>query len=222
MNINTKIGFAFLLGVASGIFVGNMYLKEKYEKIANDEIESVKEYWEVKSNTELVDYAEEMAEDMCDQYSKEARSAAEQARNKPDIVRYAEQLHEEGYTNYSAPVKKEVPTIPEPPVEEVVEDKPDILPADLGDPYVIPPDEFGDFDDYPCNTLIYWADGILTDDNNYPVEDVESTVGSEALDTFGDYEDDSVFVRNPRLRCDFEILLDPREYEDVVQNGPRR
>ena len=32
------------------------------------------------------------------------------------------------------------------------------------------------------------------------------------------YEDDSVFVRNDVMKCDYEILLDHRNYKDVASH----
>jgi hypothetical protein len=49
---------------------------------------------------------------------------------------------------------------------------------------------------------------------------VDDVVGFESLNRFGEYEDDSVFVRNDRLKCDYEILLDRRKYSDVVNKKP--
>ena len=40
----------------------------------------------------------------------------------------------------------------------------------------------------------------------------DDVVGMESLTHFGEYEDDSVFVRNDRLKCDYEILMDERTY----------
>lgn len=82
-------------------------------------------------------------------------------------------------------------------------------------PYVIPPDEF-DMEDYDTCSLTYYSDGILADENNDIVEDVEDTVGEESLTHFGEYEDDSVFVRNDKLKIDYEILLDIRRYEESL------
>lgn len=83
-------------------------------------------------------------------------------------------------------------------------------------PYVISPEAFGDMDDYETVSLTYYSDGILADDADNIIEDVDDTVGKGSLETFGEYEDDSVFVRNERLKCDYEILLDTRKYSDVV------
>lgn len=86
--------------------------------------------------------------------------------------------------------------------------------------YVISPDEFGENDDYEKFSLTYYADQVLADDNDDIIEDIEATVSYEALSHFGEYEDDSVFVRNDILKCDYEILLDHRKYSDVVKTKP--
>lgn len=200
MKTNLKVGLAFVLGAATGALVANKYLKTKYEKIADEEIASVKAVYWAKANYAKKDV--EYTEEVYKQHQQAAKSAAEQAKEKPDIVKYAEKLHKEGYTNYSTTAKPDTP--------------------DLGEPYVIPPEDFGEFDDYEKISLIYWADQVLTDDNNEVVEDLEGSVGINSLTTFGEYEDDSVFVRNSRLRCDYEILLDQRNFEDVIHAGPKR
>lgn len=86
-------------------------------------------------------------------------------------------------------------------------------------PYIISPEEFDDIEDYTPISLTLYADGILADEDDEPV-DIEITVGSEALTGFGEYEDDSVFVRNDTLKCDYEILLDQRLYSDVIKGKP--
>jgi len=86
---------------------------------------------------------------------------------------------------------------------------------------VISPDSFGEMDDYNRISLTYYADGVLADEDDEVVDDVDATVGSDALNHFGEYEDDSVFVRNDSRKCDYEILLDTRNYADVVKKKPR-
>lgn len=89
-------------------------------------------------------------------------------------------------------------------------------------PYVISPDDFGEIEDYERISLVYYSDGILTDENNVPVDDVENTVGRDSLTHFGEFEDDSVFVRNDRMKCDYEILKDYMDYSDTIRTKPRR
>lgn len=82
------------------------------------------------------------------------------------------------------------------------------------DPYVIPPEEFGSIEEYDTESLTYYADGVLTDDFDNEIEDVDFMVGKDSLTHFGEYEDDSVFVRNDRIKTDFEILLDVRNFRE--------
>lgn len=90
---------------------------------------------------------------------------------------------------------------------------------DLPEPYVIDPMEFDTIDDYETVSLTYYADGVLTDEQDIPVpeDEIDALVGIDSLDHFGEYEEDSVFVRNDEMKTDFEILLDEREYSEVVQ-----
>lgn len=84
-------------------------------------------------------------------------------------------------------------------------------------PYVIAPERFGELDGYDVESLNYYADGVLTDDWDNVIDDVEGVVGRASLETFGQYEDDSVFVRNERLKTDYEILRDNRTFESYNQ-----
>lgn len=84
---------------------------------------------------------------------------------------------------------------------------------DMAKPYVIPPEEF-DENGYKTESLLYWADGIVTDRDYNVVKDVDRLVGADSLNTFGRYEDDSVFVRNDKKKTDYEILKDTRKFKD--------
>ena len=204
--MNNKITsfMIFIFGAAVGSVVTWQYTKKKYEQIAQEEIDSVKETFsklkEVKSKDNESDE------------NNNARTIVERAKDKPSILEYAAKLHKQGYTNYSnTDSLSEDSNVSEEEVDEnMINDK----------PYVISPDEFGEFDDYDVISLTYYADQVLADENDELVEDIEETVGFESLNTFGQYEDDSVFVRNDRLKCDYEILLDQRKYSDVIKRRP--
>lgn len=89
---------------------------------------------------------------------------------------------------------------------------------DMVKPYVIPPEEFGDPDvDYETKSLVMYADKVLVNEYGAVIEDVDNLVGRDSLNHFGEYEDDSVFVRNEELATDFEILLDNRNYKDISE-----
>ena len=89
-------------------------------------------------------------------------------------------------------------------------------------PYVISPYDFGEADGYEQVELTYYADGTLEDENYDLVTDVDEMIGTQSLYTFGEYEDDAVFVRNDHLRIDFQILKDYRTYEEARGTNPKQ
>ena len=88
---------------------------------------------------------------------------------------------------------------------------------DVNDPYVISPDEYGEYMDYEQISLTYFSDGVLADEDTLDViDDIAGTVGDDFADHFGEYEDDSVNIRNDATRCEYEILADLRTYSDAL------
>ena len=176
--------FVFSAGVAVGYAVSWRYLKDKYEQLAQEEIDSVKEKF---SHRKQVVQKEDESEDEV---------------TEPDTKEYATKVSELGYTNYSNIEKQE--TKGSEPVKE-------------NRPYVITPEEFDEIDGYGIESLTYYADGVLTTDGDEVLEDAEIDylIGTDSLTHFGEYEDDSVFVRNDTTKCDYEILRDVRNYTDV-------
>lgn len=171
----------FVLGAAAGVAASCTFFKNKYEQIAQEEINSVREVYSRKEKPTSEEPNEE-------EFTEEDKKETEKVIKQLD------------YTSYSKPDAN----------VELMEESEDI-------PYVIKPEEFGEFDDYEEISLTFWADQILTDDDDEILEDVNRVIGFDSLNHFGEYEDDSVYVRNDRLKCDYEILLDQRKYEDVIK-----
>lgn len=84
-------------------------------------------------------------------------------------------------------------------------------------PYIIPPNDFGECEYETISLRYYERDGVLTDDMGLIVDDVDDIVGADFATHFGEYEADSVFVRNDDRQCDYEILLDAGKYSDLHQ-----
>ena len=84
--------------------------------------------------------------------------------------------------------------------------------------HVIHPDEFAEYETYGVETLYYYADKVVANtlDEVLEPDEYESTIG-DALEHFGEYEDDSVFVRNDELECYYEILLNLDNYADICE-----
>lgn len=169
--------FIFAAGAAVGSLITWKLIKDKYARIAQEEIDSVKEVFSRR-------YSEE----------KEAPDTDE-STNEPapeEVAEYKNIINDNGYSK----------------VERVktMHDK----------PYVIPPEDFADDPDYETVSLTYYADGVLTDEDNCIIDpgEIEDLIGEESLDHFGEYEDDSVFVRNEERKTDYEILRDMSNYDD--------
>lgn len=195
MSNRSLFSLGFIIGAASGATVAWYLLKDKYETLAQEEIDSVKEVFARRE------------QEMKDETVKRnvAEGIKDSDRTKPDLKEYAEQLKKNGYTRYSDLSAD----------DEGVSDK-------QTKPYVIPPEQFGDDENYDQISLTYYADGVLADENDEVIEDVEDAVGIDSLNHFGEYEDDSVFVRNDARKCDYEILLDQRTYSEVVEDMPHQ
>lgn len=196
-----KTNFAmFLAGATVGAAAAWFGLKKRYEQIAQEEIDSVKAVYSAKKEPVSVDARH-------DELQEENQHKADIAKLKPDLVKYAAKLQEEAYINYTEHSKKNIEEMNEESMTDA--------------PYVISPDEFSTFDDYTTISLVYYnGDDVLADEENELIEDLANTVGEDFASHFGEYEDDSVFVRNDRLKCDYEILRDNRSYSDVTGNSP--
>ena len=135
--------------------------------------------------------------------AKEVSKETEHVKEKPDIMEYAARLSSQGYTTYSN--VKEAVTKPKRAVDG---------------PRVISPDEFGDDEEYSKITLYYYADGVLCDDEDQPVDNIDDIVGEDFAEHFGEYEDDSVFICNDPRRCYYEILKSLKTYREVIEQFP--
>lgn len=172
----------FTTGVGLGSAVTYMVVKNKYERLIQEEIDSVKAVFSNRDNWEPVESEKET--------EVEAPVNTKKEQLAMDLSQYEEVLNESNYKNYAE--KKE-------------ENKVDR-------PYVIEPGEFGEMDGYETVSLTYYADEVVTDDFGDIVDDVDDIIGLESLSHFGEYEDDSVFVRNDAKRCDYEILMVEQRY----------
>ena len=194
MRASTKM-FIFAAGALVGSLSTWYATRKYYEKIANDEIESMKEW--------LARRIEEQDENAEEQVSK-SDEKPNSPSVKPNLMEYAAMVKDLGYTDYSRKTEE-----PEKEEDEEVDD--------MDRPHIIEPEEFGECD-YEEVSLTHYADGVLTDEQDNPIEDVDGIVGEDYAEHFGEYEDDSVFVRNDRLQTDFEILADQRNFSDLNKN----
>lgn len=200
MNSAIKNAFIFTIGAAIGSVATYKLLENRFKQITQEEIDSMEEYYKKKYCGEPVNKLDDDVKENTDSGVKFAVTT-----DKPDILKYAAKLQESGYTNYSGSN-----------VNTEKEEKESM------EPYVIAPEDFAEFDEYDTISLTYYSDHVLTDENDELIEDVDAVVGSDSLNHFGEYEDDSVYVRDERLKIDYEILFDRRNYSDVYGNDPHQ
>ena len=175
-----------IVSLAVGALIGSaatwVFAKKYYDKLTQDEIDSVKKEFSKRNNPEDPVEPDEKTTEM-DQYNTV-------------VSNY-------DYTSHSNDKKS-----------DAKEDKMTNI-FEEGIEY-IDPDAYGERIDYEQISLTYFADGVLAyEDTLEVIDDVKSIVGEFFADHFGEYEDDSVFVRNDLTRCEYEILADTRKYTDA-------
>lgn len=179
----------FSSGVAIGVAASWKFFETKYKKISQEEIDSVKKVFSLnKENNESTFEPDRNPEN---DESKENKLRGMRVKIGP-VDEYAKFVKDLGYTDEEKGVENMHKR-----------------------PYILSPDEFGELANYDTESLTYYADGVLTDESNNPIEDVGAIIVEDFADHFGEYEDDSVFVRNDDLKTDYEILRDERNFSDV-------
>lgn len=184
--------FIFVLGAAAGSLLTWKFVEEKYRKIADEEIESVIEKFR-NSREELINKFEAYDNKI---EKPDKPKLVEHYIEKNDLdgtvterKHYEQQIEDAGYTVELQPAKESVA------------------------PYTISPEEYGEFGNETISWM-YYEDGVLADDNDKIIGDYEEIIG-DALDHFGEYEDDCVHVRNEDLEWDIEILKSEKTFTEL-------
>lgn len=197
MNKTVTTVASFIFGAAVGAAATWKFVEQKYARIAQEEIDSVKETFSKRQKVAPgMLYRDENGHlGMITKVDEKTDTPTEVLEVDHETLEESKNLI--NYCGYSTPQ------------DEKFEDP---------KPYVIPPEEFGELEDegYTNVTLMFCSDQIVIDDNNDILENVNDVIGFESLNHFGEYENDSVYVRNDKLRCDYEILLDGRTSEQYI------
>lgn len=197
--MNDKLSSVIIF--CGGVFIGGFltwdFFKTKYEKIADEEIASVKETFEHREPRPDKNYKVEEALKGNDAYINVSPGVAE---------RIIQIIDSNGYRNYSNTAIE-------------TDKKGGTADMELKQPYVITPEQYEDNVDYTKVSLTWYNDKVLEDDWGN-VLDPDDVIGSEALKTFGQYEKDSVFVRDDDEQIDYEILLDTSSYKETYGHDP--
>lgn len=186
--MNDKLSSVIIF--CGGVFIGGFltwdFFKTKYEKIADEEIASVKETFKHREPRPDKNYK------------------VEEALKGNDA--YINIIDSNSYRNYSN-------------IAIETDKKGGTADMELKQPYVITPEQYEDNVDYTKVSLTWYSDEVLEDDWGN-VLDPDDVIGSDALKTFGQYEKDSVFVRDDDEQIDYEVLLDTRSYKETYGHDP--
>lgn len=88
------------------------------------------------------------------------------------------------------------------------------------EPYILHKDEFDaeEFDFDQVTVTWYETDEILTDDKDVPIYNPHTVVG-ELRFGHGSGDNNVLYVRNERLKAEYEVLREPGSYEVIVLGG---
>lgn len=198
----------FVLGAVVGAAATYFYMEQKYQNFYEKEIAPVKE--------KLTDMIEKMQKDRDDSEKEEAKPI-EKKSHPDDLITYAKKASD--YKNYSNPAVM----VEDDDVEEQIPPPKEYFGDPEAKPVIISPDEFGDDDEYEKVSLFYYTDDVICDDGDNPLDESEinGSIGLDAKNHFGEYEDDCVYIRNDRLKTYYELLLSLKSFsEDVLPNKP--
>lgn len=195
----------FTLGAGVGSLVTWKIVETKYQQIADEEIESVKEYY--KKKEQELKYC---ANDIIETQKAALMSNNPTPLSKETILDIADKLDN---TNS---LQEKIDELGYDNVEEDVQDLDQNTPVrEYIKPYVISPEEFGEFGNTMKSMTLY-SDGVLVDEDEQIISDKEAVIG-DAIEHFGEFEDDAVHVRDESIECDYEIIKDERTFAEVYK-----
>lgn len=212
---------AFAVGAAAGFFVAKKVFEEKYAQLAQEEIDSVKEIFCRHIKAEDSDGERESGNGMTDEQYEEARSNPNgvMARSSLNLSNKSEAA-KQNYHLISQPEKEddddEEEEAPEYPVHDNGTER-DLEGVDRTEPYLISDREYSEeFDEHEKISLYYYSyDDVLCNENEEPMDDIDGTVGQDAMTELANGAA-CVWVRNEPLGIDYEICLVRNSYAQAV------
>ena len=190
----------FVAGAAIGSVVTWKLIEKKYKDLADEEIESVIETFKNRKPRITKDNVKETVEKVINKYKEPKEIVEDIVTAERYSIENEEEIDEDDESNYTVNIDNDI---------EVVT------------PYVITPEQFGEYNEYGTKTLTYYADNVLTDEIDNPItsEEMETMIGPDALDHFGEYEDDSVYIRDEMNEMDYEILKSEKNFSEIPERG---
>lgn len=196
MTIRLSKVFIFAAGAIAGSVVTRCIIKDKYRRMAEEEIASVKERFTVKRLKPKFNKEEDN-----EGAAHEEQSKREVPHRPVRITRDKAETEEEDISD----------------VEKLVRDY-DYNPGVYDEePIILEPGEFGALDNFEMVSYTYYqGNDVMTDDKGHVLSKdiMEDVIGYDAYDLLDDDAVDVVYVRNNDLMTDFEIFKEPGNYID--------
>lgn len=201
----------FLLGAAVGSASTYLLIKSKYESAVENEVQEIRDAY--RKTLKSDDIPEETDEEQ-EHSTTHERSSLDQDRKKK-VETDSEKIPPEDYTRFYKP-------------SDIVVEEPKHVgshPIQYRDPYVISPNDFGEDPSYEEMHLVLNPNGIITDEETGDeIEDYVGLLGTEWEGSMGEYEINTVRIRNERLGLDIEIIQTPAkpipENPTIIVAGP--
>ena len=190
----------FVTGAAIGSVVTWKLIEKKYKDLADEEIESVIETFKNRKPRITKDNVKETVEKVINKYKEPKEIVEDIVTAERYSIENEEEIDEDDESNYTVNIDNDDTVIT---------------------PYVIEPERFGEYNEYGTKTLTYYADNVLTDEIDNPItsEEMITMIGPDALDHFGEYEDDSVYIRDEMNEMDYEILKSEKKFSEIPERG---
>lgn len=215
MNNMIKYTLVFAAGVGVGAGTTYLYIKDKFEKIANEEIASVRD-----------NAARERIINVVTPSIREG-NVNEDIKRRINLV----DMHREISRKYGGdsipdnaavdPAELEYPREEEEEYHDSERKTMNANKSDYPDPYIISLEEFTEGEEHYDKVTLYFydVDEALAEEDETLIDDPEAIVGANNLTAFGDMSDgdpDTIYVRNERFAIDYEIIRLPKSYVEMT------
>ena len=190
----------FSFGVGLGVAGSWRYFDQKYQKLADEEIESVKAMLSKKST------------DIKYEHTGEPIAKVEKVTMDDNSLTAEATL----INSYSSSVDLETKNYSEFYAPKKVEEAQTLSPKE-DEPFDISVEEYEEDTEFQKVTLnLYLEDGVLCYEESEDVAEESDTVGTENLDDFSRTSFSTAYFRNPKEGIDYEVIKVDGSYKELI------
>lgn len=198
--MNIKYFISFVLGVLVGYGTAYGILNKKLDKKLKEHIEL---------NDEILDdrikeLESHKCECNCNKISSEENNN-EHTEEKTDSIKPIVRT----FVDYSESYKN---------IKDGADDALSVYdPNRLGATYVIPPEDYGEDDEYIQIELTQYADGYIVDSDGDIFDNANKILPNDLADYYGEFYgcEDEIFLRNDVAKVEYNVVRDTRNYKNM-------